>query len=42
MSKKVPNYTLEELADAHIIPAKLTPEERAEVDAEMHLSLIHI
>jgi hypothetical protein len=42
MSKKVPNYTLEELADAHIIPAKLTPEERAEVDAEMHVFRMRI
>jgi hypothetical protein len=42
MSKKFPNYTLEELADAHIIPAKLTPKERAEVDAEMHVFRMRI
>ncbi len=42
MSKKYPNYTLEELADAHIIPAKLTSEERAQVDAEMHVFRMRI
>jgi hypothetical protein len=33
--KKIMKYTLEELADAHIIPAKLTPEEKAAADVEM-------
>jgi hypothetical protein len=42
MSKKIPNYTLEELADAHIIPAKLSTEERAAVDADLHVFRMRI